>query len=382
VVVLAAGLTLGLTLGGGGSGRPGPAAGGPTKVQIGLSDCGSGWTKAVAGQQDFLLVNSDLRDGEAQLIDPATGAVYAEVEPMGSGSSAEMRIVLGHGSFAFRCVMEDDGASTGPTVTISGTMATPVAPVLPVTWNDLVPVTKAAETYVLGGIPGLITDTQALRADLGRGDVAAARRDWLPAHLDYERLGAAYNAFGAADAEINGLPDGLPGGVADPKFTGFHRLEYGLWHGQSAGALVPVADALITAERGLQTSFPNTLDPTDVSIRAHEITENTVQFTLTGRDNLGSDSSLATARANLDGTKAMLNLLRPLLTPRYSGLPKLDTLLTTTDQDLAGLRQADGTYPALVALPSATRERVDGDFSQLSEQLAPVAAICEPRRTS
>ena len=31
---------------------------------------------------------------------------------------------------------------------------------------------------------------------------------------------------------VDGLPDGLAAGVRDPDFTGLHRIEYGLWHGQ------------------------------------------------------------------------------------------------------------------------------------------------------
>jgi high-affinity iron transporter len=32
--------------------------------------------------------------------------------------------------------------------------------------------------------------------------------------------------FGNYDDEIDGTPDGLPGGVNDPSFTGFYRIEY------------------------------------------------------------------------------------------------------------------------------------------------------------
>ncbi|MGI8879914.1 MAG: hypothetical protein ACR2KJ_05240 [Jatrophihabitans sp.] len=65
-----------------------------------------------------------------------------------------------------------------------------------------------------------------LRADIDRGDLARARTDWLPAHLAYEQLGAAYGAFGDADSRINGLPNGLPAGVHDEDVAGLHRIEY------------------------------------------------------------------------------------------------------------------------------------------------------------
>ncbi|GAA3156073.1 hypothetical protein GCM10017687_87630 [Streptomyces echinatus] len=47
--------------------------------------------------------------------------------------------------------------------------------------------------------------------------------------------------------------------------------------------------------------------PRPAGLRAHEILENTVQFELTGRTDYGSGSNLATARANLDGTRAVLS---------------------------------------------------------------------------
>ena len=43
-----------------------------------------------------------------------------------------------------------------------------------------------------------------LKNAIDRGDLAAARSAWLPAHLQYERLGAAYDAFGLGTA-----PDGV-----------------------------------------------------------------------------------------------------------------------------------------------------------------------------
>jgi len=72
----------------------------PRRIAVALTCCGTGWLKPAAGEQNFLLVNTDLPDGSAQLINPANGAVYADVEPLGSGASAHLRIVLGHGSYA------------------------------------------------------------------------------------------------------------------------------------------------------------------------------------------------------------------------------------------------------------------------------------------
>src|SRR5438309_1187669 len=82
--------------------------------------------------------------------------------------------------------------------------------------------------------------------------------------------------YGDFDGQINGRPDGLPRSVADPGFTGFHRVEYGLWHGELAAALKGPAAKLAAAVRGLRADFPKEqVDPADLGLRAHEILEGT-----------------------------------------------------------------------------------------------------------
>jgi iron uptake system component EfeO len=353
-----------------------------TRIDISVGRCGQGWSHPHAGQQHFVLHDTDTRAAEVYLTDARTGAVYADVEPLGPGTTASLDIDLGSGRYAFRCAMEDESTVVGPAVTVPGHVSGSAVATLPVTQADLITATQQYETYVRGQLPLLNRLTDTLSSDISEGRLAEARRDWLPAHLEYERLGAAYDAFGDLDAEINGLPDGLPGGVNSRSWNGFHRLEYGLWHGESAAGLVAPAQALRRAVGALAGQFATAqIDPLEISIRAHEITENALQFELTGRTDYGSHSSLATVRANLAGTEVVLGIVRPLLLPRYPQLPATQSALTRAVHDLTGLRH-DGTWPALDDLGTAPRERLDAEISQLCELLAPVAAILEPRRAS
>jgi iron uptake system component EfeO len=221
-----------------------------------------------------------------------------------------------------------------------------------------------------------------LAAAVDRGDLAAARAAWLPAHLAYERLGAAYGTFGDADGAINGTDAGLPDGVEDPDFTGFHRLEYGLWHGRSAARLRPVAHGLTKDVGKLRADWKQQrMDPLDLGLRAHEILENTLQFELTGRTDFGSGTNLATARANLDGTRTALKHLRPLLKTRYPGLAGLDRRLDRLQRLLDSHRHGDRWTP-LKSLSRTDRERLDARTGDLVERLADVAALCDVRRNS
>jgi iron uptake system component EfeO len=345
-----------------------------TRIEVSVDRCGSGWTHPAPGPQRFVLDNTDTRAGEVYLTDARSGAVYAEVDPLGAGTTEAMELSLGAGSYAFRCAMEDEQTVVGPTVTISGGPKTSPTAVPAIAQADLVAATRDYQTYVAAQLPTLVALTQAIQADVSRGDLAAARTNWLPAHLEYERLGAAYGAFGDLDAAINGLPDGLGKGTADPSWAGFHRLEFGLWHGQDAAALRPVAEALAASVVRLQQTFAQQqIDPLTLALRAHEITENALQFELTGHTDFGSGSNLQTVAANLDGTATVLGILKPVLAPRFPDLPQTLALLGRSKADAA-------SSPALATLTRAERERIDAEVGQLAEDLAPVASMLEPRR--
>ena len=153
------------------------------------------------------------------------------------------------------------------------------------------------------GVSG--ADTDALGRPSTTGKLATARQLWLPAHLDYARLGAAYDTFGNFNNEINGRPLGLVGGVERPATSGAScASSTGCGTASPTHELVPVAGASTAPSHGLIKQFPQMLMPAnDLSLRTHEILENTLQFELTGETDEGSNTNLATAWANVQGTQ-------------------------------------------------------------------------------
>ncbi|MGW5361505.1 EfeM/EfeO family lipoprotein [Actinopolymorpha pittospori] len=352
-----------------------------TSVSVAPGSCGKGWTKPRAGVQVFDLHNTAASGSEVYLIDPRTGKVFGEVEGLAPGTSRPMLVDLGSGSYRFRCLQEDTDAITGPTVVVPGDR--PQGPAsLPVTQHDVIPPTLGYQEWIGTRMSDLVEATAKLRADIDDGDLAAARRDWLSAHLVYERMGAAYGTFGDADGAINGTAARTPDAVRDPGFTGFHRIEYGLWHGESAASLRTHAAKLDTDVRALRTTWTQArMDPADLGLRAHEIIENTEQFELTGRTDYGSGTNLATARANIDGTREILRRLDTLLAPRDPDLARLNAALDRAQAALDA-QNHHGTWTPLGKLTHNQRQRINADFGDLLEQLAPVAAIFDIRRTA
>jgi len=349
------------------------------EISISRSSCGQGWTDPKPGPQTFLLHNTGSVTAEAYLVDPASGTVYGEVEGLGAGTNRPLQVTLGNGDYAFKCLPEETAAIVGPVATVTGGDDKSSPGVSPVTNADLIGPLKTYRDHVIAGLGTLVDGTGALKAAVARQDRAASETAWLTAHLSYERLGAAYDAFGDSDGVLNGTATD----VTDPGFTGFHRLEYGLWHGEAMDTLIPVANRLDDDAHELQQSFPDAqVDQADLGLRAHEIMENTLQFELTAKTDYGSGTNLATALANLDGTRAVLDVLRPLLAPRFPGLSGVDTWLNRTQSAVEAARRPDGSWTPVAQLTAPQRQKLNGAVSELAERLAPIAAIAEPRRVS
>jgi len=361
---------------------------GTTQIAISEKSCGTGWTSPSAGTQSFNITNNGANTAEVYLINPTSNAVYGEDPDVTPGAAEVMNVTIGEGTYVFRCSFIDGTALNSAVYKVSGGSGGRVG-VAPVTEQDMEDPVYDYRAYVETNLPALLAGAQKLDADLKAGDLDRAKTDWLPAHLDYERLGAAYGTFADYDAAINASASGQPQGTATKDWTGFFRIEYGLWHGQSAAELAPLGDKLVSDVKGLIKAFPGqTTDPNDLPLRTHEILENALQFQLTGIQDYGSGTTLDTLYANTQGTQAVLSTIDQLIQsrdPRLLG--QIQQGIGTVQSDL----KADGAGPcaaacptptALSALAAAQRDKVDADLSQLLETLSLVPDLLEERTSA
>ncbi|WP_438289955.1 iron uptake transporter permease EfeU [Streptomyces sp. HUAS TT7] len=350
-------------------------------VAVSEKECGKGFTAPKPGRQTFQMHNTGDKASEVYLIDPASNAVYGEIEGLAPGTTRDLVATVAGGSYAWRCVPTGGKAVTSASVRVSGGAAGKA--VVPVSEADLAAPLTSYKQYVNQGLTTLVAQTKQLSDDIAGGNLDAARTDWLTAHRTYASLGAAYGTFQDFDKKINGRTAGLPDGVTDKDFTGFHRVEYGLWHGQSASDLAAPAARLAEDVTGLQKAFPTQdFDPADLPLRTHEILENTLQFELTGDADQGSGTTLATADANLAGTRELLGVLRPLLASRDAQLlPGVDADIDRVQKLLDSAHHGQSWTP-VDKLDAISRARLNGATGQLLEDLAPVPDLLEIRKSA
>jgi high-affinity iron transporter len=311
----------------------------------------------------------------------ATGNdAYAEIQELAPHATLPLSTDLGAGDYAVRCVFGDGKIGTSATILVSGTTDEAVPGYPPMPDLDLQTPVREYSAWIESRLPTLVADCRALDADVAAGNLRAAKQAWLTAHLDYERLGAAYNAFGDFDDEIDAMANGLPNGVQDSGWTGFFAVEYALWHGEPASRVRALTKGLAASAAGLRQDFPSEeVDPGDLPLRTHEILENALEFQLTGIADYGSGTTLATIYANTQGTEELLSILTPLIRdadPRL--LSAAQQGLATLQRDLAA-EHVSGTWTPVARLSTAAHERLDADLGQLLETLSGVPALLYPR---
>jgi high-affinity iron transporter len=338
---------------------PAASASATTAVTVTGTGCAKDWSAATTGPQTFTVTNQSSKAGEVNL-DNAAGAVVAEIETLGPATTAGMTATLGPGSYTFRCYLSGQAVITSATVQVTGKAAqgTP-APIKPVTVQELTGPNQKYQAYAAGELRTLASAVARIKTDLQHGNLGAAKTDWLAAQLDWEKVGASYDSFGAAGTAVDGLPDGLVNGVNDKDFTGLHRLEYGLWHGQSTASLVPVVNVLARDVATVQNNLASADlagDPTNLPIRAHEILEDALRDHLSGIDNQGSGDAYPETYAKL--------------------LPTAQTRLNALQTALLATR-VHGQWTSLGSASLAMRQQVDGALGALLETLSSVPDLLE-----
>ena len=90
----------------------------------------------------------------------------------------------------------------------------------------------------------LQTNVQAFTDAVRSGDTEKAKQLYIAARVPWEAIEPVAELFPDSDAVIDSRADDYDKAEADPDFSGFHALEYGLWaQGTKDGATVDL-DAL------------------------------------------------------------------------------------------------------------------------------------------
>ena len=236
---------------------------------------------------------------------------------------------------------------------------------------DLVEPISEYKIYVSEQVDTLVKNTTKFVGAVKAGDVEKAKALFAPTRINYEAVEPIAELFSDLDVSIDSRADDHEQAEADPAFTGFHRLEYGLWETGTTEGLDPIADKLLADVRELAGRIEGLTFPPEVVVGgAAALMEEVAATKISGEEDRYSHTDLWDFRGNFDGSQKIVELVRPVMSPDDDAfLATVDTNFATIDGILEKYRDGEG-YVTYDHLTEADRVQLASAVNTLAEDLS------------
>jgi iron uptake system component EfeO len=328
--------------------------------------CDVATSELAAGTHEFTVTNTGGKVTEFYVY--AEGdRVMGEVENIAPGVARSLLVELPAGSYETACKpgMIGDGIRTALTVTGE-------APTLSED-QTLSQASADYQRYVQSQTGALLEQTTAFVDAVKAGDVEGAKALFPVSRTYWERIEPVAEIFGDLDPRI----DGREGDQAEGEdFTGFHRIEKALWETGDVSDMGPYADQLLTdVNEIVALANSETLDPLQLANGAKALLDEIATGKITGEEDRYSHTDLWDFAANLEGSEAAVQALRPYLEeadPELIG--EIDERFAATEAELEQYRSGDG-WKLYTELDEQQLRGLSDSITALTESVSKVAAV-------
>jgi iron uptake system component EfeO len=225
--------------------------------------------------------------------------------------------------------------------------------------------------YLQENADALVATTKPFVAAVVAGNLAEAKALYAPARIPYERIEPVADSFGSLDPRI----DARENDVAAGDFEGFHRIEKALWEEASTAGMAPVAWQLERDVEALAEKVKAVeLAPVQIADGANALLGEVSASKITGEEERYSHIDLVDFEANVEGSEAAFEAVKPLLDesdPDLSGEIEADFKMVFNS--LEPYRTADGFVP-YTELTKADTKKLAVAIDTLAEKLSLVPA--------
>ncbi|MEU0794106.1 iron uptake system protein EfeO [Amycolatopsis sp. NPDC005961] len=347
---------------------PAAAPGGPITVTATDTACRVSATTAPAGNITFQIANQGSKVTEFYLYGEGD-RIMGEVENIAPGLNRRLIVeVAGDGTYQTACKPGMAGTGIRGTFTVTGGAAKGTD-----ANAELADVARGYARYVASQTTAFADETKKFAATIKAGDVAGAKAQYARTRIYYERIEPVAAKFGDLDPAIDVREADREAGR---KFTGFHRLEKDLWVTGLQPDSGAIADQLVTDVTTLgQKAAALQLSALDLANGAKSLLDEVATGKITGEEEAFSHTDLTDFQANVDGSKAAIQSLRPVLTQRDRALvTAIDSRFADVQKLLDAQRTGD-TFKLYTDLSKDQIKEFAAAVDALSEPLSKVAEV-------
>jgi FTR1 family protein len=342
------------------------APAGARQVAVKLTDagCEPASLKLAAGQTTFTITNAGTgRVSEFEVLDGSR--ILGEKEHLVAGLSGSFTLNLEPGTYALSCP-GGKSAATGELRVAGGSAASSGSDPL------LAAATKSYASYVDTQVAELLKRVTPFVAAVKAGDVERAKSLFAAARAPYETIEPVAESFGNLDPEIDARVNDVAKGAT---WTGFHRIEQGLWKHGSTKGMTPIADKLLADVKRLGSKTTGlSYKPEELANGANGLLGEVSASKITGEEDRYSHTDLSDFEANVTGAETAFGLLAPALRKRDAALAtRIGKAFDTVQAELASLKRGDA-FPSYDTVGQAERRKLSRLVDALAEPLSQVAA--------
>ena len=313
-----------------------------TVVTIHAHACEPNDLTVAAGKNAFRIVNRSERAVEWEILDGVL--VVEERENIAPGLSQVINANLLPGDYAITCgLLSNPRGTLHVTPTAESDANAKARPSMVAFIGPL----SEYRVYLSMQGSALIKAVTALQHAIEAGDLSAAQAAYAPARAAYQRIAPAAQRLSELDNAINARADYYEKREQDPGFSGFHRIEYALFDKKTVDGLAPIAQRLHTDVTTLkQQLLAQNMAPEQLASIITRNMRSLAEIRSNGEEERYSHLDLNGFAANLEGTRKVVDLVRPLLA-KNSGelLQKIDSAAAALDTELNGLKTDSGYRP-------------------------------------
>jgi len=297
--------------------------------------------------------------------------VMAEVENIAPGLSRDLLVELPAGEYETACKPGMIGDGIRNPLTVTGEAAQLSED------ESLAQAAGDYQRYVQSQTAALTEQTTAFVEAVKAGDVEGAKALFPVARTYWERIEPVAEIFG----DLDPLIDGREGDQEEGQdFTGFHRIEKALWETGDLSDMGPYADQLHeNVAEIVALADETTLDPLQLANGAKALLDEVATGKITGEEDRYSHTDLWDFAANVEGSQAAVQALRPYLEEADPDLvAEIDERFAETEAELEQYRAGDGW----LLHDQLTQEQLKGlsdSITALTESVSQVAAVVADR---
>lgn len=238
----------------------------------------------------------------------------------------------------------------------------------------------AYQSFAIEQMDQFLIETEKFVMAVKNGEIEEAKAIYPKARMYFERSEPIAESFGDLDPRIDArLADLEEEGQGKEDWSGYHKIEYGLWVENTTAGYEETADQLLKDAKELRARVETVEVTPDLMITgAVDLLNEVSTSKITGEEEIYSHTDLYDFKANVEGAEKIFEILKEQIKLKEATLVETLTVkFADLNSLLAKHEDGNGNYISYEQLTKEDTKALAEAVNQLGEPLSQMGIIME-----